>query len=202
MRLSISLKLPVICDLSCTDSWEIFGREWRLFDAVSLCLGNVNIYSTVWLDLKVGGCLSPDGSVLFSECEGQRRPVEAAPVCQTLSQREERGEAGGHSTGVQSCSTLHSTLSTQARTEKLSLSWDKNINTEFLLPSLPHGVTQSQWDLLMCSECMKISSVFSCFLRIARSYPGKYLRVFSCISPPHTVKETNCKSLWLKYAFE
>ena len=41
-------------------------------------------------------------------------------MCQTLSQREERGEAGGHSTGVQSCSTLHSTLSTWP--EKLSLS--------------------------------------------------------------------------------
>ena len=160
-------------------SWQSLKSElcWCI---ERLCRGNVNIYSTVWLDLKVGGSVSPDGSVLWSECEGQRRPREAAQ-CVRVSVRERREERPERSTGVQCCSTLHSTQSCQLRTVKLSLklSWDKNINTDELL--MEWNKASEMW---WCALSVWKSDL--CFLCIARSYPEKYLRVFSCISPPHS----------------
>ena len=129
---------------------------------------------------------------------GQWRPVESVTVSVSGQEAARRGGGTVHSTPVQCCSTELSTWAKSGQRSSLKLSCDRNINTEAPLLPLIHSQE------VRCRDGKMLCGVWKsdlCFLCIARPYPEKYLPSF-LMHNPTPVKESNCKSLWLKYAFD
>lgn len=175
------------------NSWEILGRQ-----GVPVAAGcsespvNVNIYSTncvTWFESwRVSGWWWLRVVVWVWGSEWGRasggRP-ESVRVSVSGQEAARRGGGTVHSTQY-TCTVLQywAVNLSQVRTEKLTQAqlWQKYQHWGTEAPPLP----QIQSQEVRCRDGKMLCGVWKsdlCFLCIARPYPEKYLRVFSCIIP-------------------